>query len=214
MLKKSIKLGYLHDWAGALDYCEKALMENDQHFLGWYHKGNILEALGRYVGAIAAYNKALTIEPSNSSVLFVKGGVLCKLGRYMDAIITYEKVSPNAPNRYAVLLQKSKTLGFIRRYPEALAACEQAIVADADNNIDALAYKGFLLAEMGQLKAAIATYDQVLSQRSEYFQAVLMLKSMALEDLGRYEEAEQVRDIAREAMENAVMENEAVENTL
>ena len=57
---------------------------------------------------------------------------------------------------------------------------------------------------MGQLTAAIVTYNQVLSQRSDHFQAVLMLKSMALEDLGRHEEAEQVREIAHEAMEHTV----------
>ena len=86
LLKKSLKLSAVNDWEGALRCTQQALMFNDRHFLAWHTQGELLEKMGRNVDAIAAYNRALQLEPNNSDTLLNKGVVLAKMGRYLDAI--------------------------------------------------------------------------------------------------------------------------------
>src|SRR5919205_2200351 len=53
--------------------------------------GNLLKQKRNYTGAIAAYNKALEIDPKDKQVWANKGDALNLLGNYTGAIAAYNK---------------------------------------------------------------------------------------------------------------------------
>jgi tetratricopeptide (TPR) repeat protein len=191
------------DWPKALTCCERAIEYYNHHFRAWRTKGYILEAMENYSEALEAYGQALALEPNNSDALFDQASTLQKMGRCAEAIALYDKLAKSPARKETALLCKSKVLGFIKHYLLALDICEQLLVTNPEN-IGALIQKGYLMHEMGNRLEALEIYDRVLSKRSKHFAVVLMLKSMVLEDLGRIEEAMQVREIAHQSVMDSI----------
>jgi tetratricopeptide (TPR) repeat protein len=86
----------------------------------------------RYEDAIAAYDRALQIQPDLADTWNNRGVVLTRMQRYQEAIASYEqatKIRPHYPdawnNRGVVLLE-------LQQYQDAIACYEQAIQAKPD----------------------------------------------------------------------------------
>ncbi len=203
LIKKSWKLISEENWPKALACCDRAIEYYSQHFMAWHTKGYILHAMERYSEALEAYNQALTLEPNNSDTLFEQADTAHKLGRCTQAIAIYDKLAANPAHKERALLCKIEVLRFVRRYSPALDICEQLLATNPDN-IDALLKKGHLMDEMGNKAEALEIYDRILSndrilsESPDHFMVVSTLKSLILEDLGRTEEAMQLREIVHQ----------------
>jgi len=60
--------------------------------------------LGKYQDALAAFDKALELEPAYTEVFYYKGFALQKIGRYQEAVEAFErnleKDMSNSPGYY------------------------------------------------------------------------------------------------------------------
>ena len=65
------------------------------------HRGNVLEKLGRNEEALAAYDKALAIDPNNASAHNNRGVVLGTLGRWTEAKAAFEVAYALVPNDWS-----------------------------------------------------------------------------------------------------------------
>ncbi|TAG90542.1 MAG: tetratricopeptide repeat protein [Oscillatoriales cyanobacterium] len=145
-----------------------------------YHSGD----LG---GAIAAYEKALEIDPKFHIVWKGLGNALKELGRYTEAIAAYEKALEIDPKYHGAWYGLGNALNDLGRNTEAKAAYEKALEIDSKDH-DAWNGLGVTLKGLGRYSEAIAAYEKALEIDPKDHYAWSNL-GIALKDLGRYTEA-------------------------
>ena len=59
--------------------------------VAWIGKGQCLDALNRNDEALAALDKAVAMEPTNTDALNIRGTILSKLKKYDEAMVMYQK---------------------------------------------------------------------------------------------------------------------------
>lgn len=72
---------------------ERDQLKKEQY---WVNKGNLKDCQGKYEEALADYDKALQIDPSDADALFDKAETLQKLGKLSEA----ENLTKKALNEY------------------------------------------------------------------------------------------------------------------
>lgn len=141
----------------------------------------------RYEDAIAAYDRALQIQPDLADTWNNRGVVLTRMQRYPEAIASYEQattIRPNYPdawnNRGVVLLE-------LQKYPEAIGCYEQAIQAKPDY-ADAWNNRGVAFSKMQEYEQAVISYNQALHIKNDYTDA-WNNRGVALSKLQKYDAA-------------------------
>jgi tetratricopeptide (TPR) repeat protein len=141
----------------------------------------------RYDEAIAAYDRALQIQPDLADTWNNRGVVLTRMQRYEEAIASYEqatKIRPHYPdawnNRGVVLLE-------LQQYQDAIACYEQAIQAKPDY-ADAWNNRGVAFSKMQQYEQAVISYNNALQIKNDYTDA-WNNRGVALSKLEKYEAA-------------------------
>jgi tetratricopeptide (TPR) repeat protein len=76
--------------------------------MAWYNKGVSLENLGKYQEAIACYDIALEINPSDAMAWGGKGIAEDKLNRTQEAIISYKHFLRLASERHVTLIAHAR----------------------------------------------------------------------------------------------------------
>jgi tetratricopeptide (TPR) repeat protein len=150
-------------------------------------EGNRLREQGQYQEAIAAFDKAIELDPKHSTPYNNKGSVLNKLGKYEEAIAAYDKAIELDPKNAFAYNNKGVVLGNADKYVEAFALFDKAIELDPKY---AMAYtnKGNVLNHLGRNKEAIAVCDKAIGIDPKLAIAYIV-KGSVLEDLGKHEEA-------------------------
>ncbi|MGB3267387.1 MAG: tetratricopeptide repeat protein, partial [Microcoleus sp.] len=102
-------------------------MDNDYHDLG-----NSLQSSGRFDEAVAAYRKAVELNPDFSWSYHNLGDVLLKLERFDDAVCAYKKAVELNPDFSWSYHNLGDALLKLREWEEAAAAyrCEIALNSD------------------------------------------------------------------------------------
>ena len=125
-------------------------------------KGDNLSRLGLFKEAIDCYDKALAIESDNEFILNNKAIALLNSGNVDEALevsdIAYE-VNPNSP---IVLYWRGFIYEVLRRFDDALIVYNKLIYLDGDNP-EVWNARGNLLTDMGDLEAAISSFDKALA---------------------------------------------------
>lgn len=141
----------------------------------------------RYEDAIAAYDRALQIQPDLADTWNNRGVVLTRMQRYPEAIASYEQattIRPNYPdawnNRGVVLLE-------LQQFPDAIGCYEQAIQAKPDY-ADAWNNRGVAFSKMQEYEQAVISYNQALHIKNDYTDA-WNNRGVALSKLQKYEAA-------------------------
>ncbi|PHX55606.1 hypothetical protein CP500_010030 [Tychonema bourrellyi FEM_GT703] len=96
-----ISLYRLGRYEEALNFCEQILKKDDSSLTAsfvWRNKGASLNKLKRYSEALPAYEKSLSIEPSNAQFWFEKGKILFELQQYKEAVAAYDKAIELKPD--------------------------------------------------------------------------------------------------------------------
>jgi tetratricopeptide (TPR) repeat protein len=140
-----------------------------------YNTGQDLTASGNYSGAVAAYNNAITLEPSYYEAWDGLADAYNRNGQVNDALAASNRSLEIHPeyaegwiNRGQILYnlgywyenEAHDTTTADALYTEQLTAFEKAI-AFAPNNAEAWFNKGYALAGMQRYDEAIAAFDQV-----------------------------------------------------
>jgi tetratricopeptide (TPR) repeat protein len=132
-----------------------------------YNLGTILAELGRYEEAVASYERALLLRPSDVDALTGRADALQVQGRLDDALAGYQEALALAPGHPDAHINLGAALTQLRRYGEALAHCERALALQPDS-AGALCNRGALLSELGRFSEAVATFDRALAIDPDY----------------------------------------------
>ncbi|MEG4035570.1 tetratricopeptide repeat protein [Microcoleus sp. S36b_A4] len=127
-------------------------MDNDYHDLG-----NSLQECGRFDESVAAYKKAIELNPNFSWSYHSLGDVLLKLEKWEEAVAAYKKAVELNPDFSWSYHNLGDALLKLRRWEEAAAAyrCEIALNSDFAWSFCNL---GDALTKLKQWDEAIATY--------------------------------------------------------
>ena len=127
-------------------------MDNDYHNLG-----NFLQESGRFDEAVAAYKKAVELNPNFSWSYHSLGDVLLKLEKWEEAVAAYKKAVELNPDFSWSYHNLGDALLKLRQWEEAAAAyrCEIALNSDFAWSFCNL---GDALTKLKQWDEAIATY--------------------------------------------------------
>ncbi|MEG4629820.1 tetratricopeptide repeat protein [Microcoleus sp. AR_TQ3_B6] len=127
-------------------------MDNDYHDLG-----NSLQEKGRFDEAVAAYKKAIELNPNFSWSYHSLGDVLLKLEKWEEAVAAYKKAVELNPDFSWSYHNLGDALLKLRQWEEAAAAyrCEIALNSDFAWSFCNL---GDALTKLKQWDEAIATY--------------------------------------------------------
>jgi Tfp pilus assembly protein PilF len=166
----SYRLNRLDD---AVEYLAAAI-ERQPSPLYCFNLGVISQKAGRWEQAIAAYEKALALNPRHADAHMNLGNVLRDRGRLQEAIESYrraEALSPSHPeihNNLAVALQESG------RTDEAIASFRRALTLKP-THVEALNNLGLALMEAGTLRDATDAFQRALAVMPEYQKALYNL---------------------------------------
>ncbi|MBN1465449.1 tetratricopeptide repeat protein [candidate division KSB1 bacterium] len=92
-----------------------------------YNEGNTLFKQGQYDEAVAAYDKSLALDPSNSNAYQGKGLTLAKQRKYDEAVAAYKKAVEADPTNYAAFAAMGKAHYDNKDFSNAVEAYQQAV---------------------------------------------------------------------------------------
>lgn len=159
----------------------------------WLERGNQLWRLKRYDEAIAAFEKAIALNPEFVHLAHHgKGLALYRQRKYSAALASFELATTLNPNYSAAFSWKSLSLQELNRWNQALVAIQGAIALQ-EHNPTYHNSKGNILSGLKQYPAAITAYDRAIkiSPRSSFYRsrALTYLESeqpkLALADYNR-----------------------------
>lgn len=128
----------------------------------WIEEGNQHFTGHRYKEALAAYERAIQLDPGDASAQYHKGEALRRLRRKKDALAAYERATELDPSYAAAYFEKGRLLRFMRWNRKALVALEQALRLDPDNVIT-LYHTGIVLNVLKRYPEALATFDRIIA---------------------------------------------------
>lgn len=153
----------------------------------WFHRGIEQFNAGDFLGAVASYDKAVTIVPNAHEVWYNRGNALFKLGRTQDAIASYDKALALKPDKSEAWNNRGNALFNLGCVEESIASYDKALEI-IPNYHQAWFNRGVLMGNLGRLEEAIASYDKALEIKPEDDQAWFN-RGLVLGNLGRLEDA-------------------------
>ena len=148
-------------------------VEGDAHT--HYRLGYVYEKKGLPINAIAAYEKALTLDPDIKWARFNLASLYARSGEYNRAIAAYGEFI----RRFPAVARARLALGnvYLRtgRYAEAIAAYEGLLGAKDADAADLYGRLGYAHAQLGQLEQAAVAYEKLAAAKPDSLQARLQL---------------------------------------
>ena len=137
-----------------------------------YRLGMVFQQQGLPANAIAAYRKALALDPILQEPRFNLGSLYARQGRYQRAIAEYQKFIAHFPEHPEARFSLGNVLLKIQNYGAALAQYEQLLSEDAE--VDKVAIQGLVAyphVQLGQLEQATQAYGALLQARPDSLDA-------------------------------------------
>lgn len=152
-----------------------------------YNQGNTLYDLKRYKEAIAAYEKAIQINPEYSEAWNGQGNTLYEMKHYKKALDVYDKAIQIKPEYLEAWKSRAFVLDKLQRYEEAIESFDKALKIKHDHP-EIWNGRGDTLLNLQQYEEAIKSYDKAVEFQRDYYQA-WNSRGWALHNLQRYEDA-------------------------
>jgi Flp pilus assembly protein TadD len=137
----------------------------------YYGDGVNLSNLGQYADAVAAYDKAVSLQPDNADIWNYRGIALANLGLYSEAVTSYDKAVSLRPVYTDAWNNRGVALRELGRYADAIVSYDKAI-ASSPGYADAWLNRGVALDYLGRYDEAIASYDKALALQPDYTTAL------------------------------------------
>ena len=168
----------------ALRTCTAALAGN-QHWgnsapaLAWTYRGRAHAQLSQYDQAIAAYDRAIGLDPNNAATWAAHGQILAALRRDPEALVSYERAVAIKSDYARALLGQCTLLNRLKSYEAALASCDAAIEGDGDWDSKPLAIalakswneRSIALTGLAQYEEALASINRATGIQPDYVAA-------------------------------------------
>jgi tetratricopeptide (TPR) repeat protein len=155
----------------AIDNCTTALQGDgkwvpENPALAWYYQGIAQTRLDHYQQAIAAYDRAVSLDPNHAPSWTNQGWVLEHLNRPAEALTSYNRAVDLSPKSSQALVGQCTVLNQMQQYEQALAACQKAIQGDGVwwemGVAQAWNQQSQALAGMGNYEAALAAANRAV----------------------------------------------------
>lgn len=98
----------------------------------WDGQGRTYCKSKQYAEAIAAFDKAISLDPNCCSAWNNRGNALCGIQRYAEALACYDKAVAIQPNYHQAWFNRGQLLLEMMAYGNALESFERAIAIQAD----------------------------------------------------------------------------------
>ena len=174
-------------WCDSETLWTHALACTSQKYAAHNNLGNALANRRRFDEAMAQYQKALEVKPSDAETHNNLGVALAGRGQFHAALSHYRRAVEINPN----FAEARNNLGFILarlgRFQEAPICYRQALTT-RPNFSEVRGNLGIALAALGQFDEAIAQYQQALEIKPRYAEVHNNL-GLALQARGRMDEA-------------------------
>jgi serine/threonine-protein kinase len=178
---------YDWDWTGAGRAYERALQLNPNYAVAHQWYGEYLAAVGRHSEAIAAFKRAIDLDPLSLIIHASLGRHGYYFARQYDqAIAQLQKTLDMDDNFWVGRLWLGWTYAYIGRLSEALAELHTA--RRLDNNLEIVAALGYAYARGGQRIEAQQVLDE-LQQMSRQRYVSPMLGALIAVGMGENEQA-------------------------
>lgn len=152
-----------------------------------FNDGNNFIKLGRYIEALAAYEKAAALDSVWAKAYYGKGLALKNLRRYAEAVQAYQTAIRHDPAFAEAYLALGKLHSDLEQYDQALEVLQKAIVQQPDS-YQAYYALGLAYDKKSQTLEAVKAFQRAQQINPKYFLAGYML-GQTLNKLGRYDEA-------------------------
>jgi Flp pilus assembly protein TadD len=160
----------------------------DANALAWVNYGNQLWRLRKNDEALAAFDRAIQIQPAFYQAWFALGLTLDSLDRYEEAIAAFDRAIRESQEKFAPAWRgRGDALDSLKRYEEALVCFDKAIALDPDNFV-LHQLRGQALKELKRHQEAIAAYNKAIELKPE-FAFAYMLRSISSRALGDFQGA-------------------------
>ncbi|MDX2229863.1 MAG: tetratricopeptide repeat-containing serine protease family protein [Leptolyngbyaceae cyanobacterium bins.349] len=125
---RGVLLAVLTKFDAALGSFDRATGLKPDDFVLWYMRGNLLNKdLRDYPGAIASYDRALTIHPNFADAWMGKGRALHELGRYDAALAAFTRSLQLDSTLTVAWILQGRTLSVMGRPADAIASVQRAL---------------------------------------------------------------------------------------
>ncbi|MEG4858311.1 CHAT domain-containing protein [Microcoleus sp. K1-B6] len=155
---------------------------------GYNNRGLELAKLGQYEEAIAAYDKALEIDPEFHCAWNRKGITLNYWGRYSEAIAAFNECLKIQPEFHSAWNGKGNALNHLERYSEALKVFNKCLKIQPNFHW-AWVGKGIALNHLRCYSEAIVSFDKALELTGDQLWRAWDYRGLAFLYSGRYSEA-------------------------
>ena len=173
----------------AIEYYEKTISIDQNHFNAYNNLGGTLSTLGRYKEAIEIYKKTLKIKPDFSDAYNNLGGCYHNLNQYEDSIINYNKAIKLNPDNFGAYNNLGSAYKEINQNENAINNYNKAIQIKPDYYV---AYNnlGNLFQEIKLYEDAIKNYEKVIELKSNYKYVIgkLLHTRMRVSDWYKFDE--------------------------
>ena len=138
----------------------------------WLGRGIIFGEQNRASEALAAFEKALALNPSLTEARICAGNVLCGLRQYSEALAAFDKALTLKSDLVGALLGRGIALVGLNEYDAALAAYDRVLALRPDLALAWLC-RGDTFYELSRFEDASAAYDQALARNPDLADAWL-----------------------------------------
>ena len=126
-----------------------------------YKRGNALNRLGRWLPALADYDRALALDSCHANAYCNRGTVFERLARWNEALDSYDRALSLNPSDAFAHYNRASVLRELKRPTEAMDSYDRAIALRQDY-VEAYVNRGHLLQELSRPDEAAASYSKAL----------------------------------------------------
>jgi protein O-GlcNAc transferase len=183
------------DLRAALERYQHAVLLNPADATAWNSLAGVLAELGRSIEALAACDRAVSIQPNLAHIHLNRGTLLLGLGRNDAALQAYDCAIALRPEDHRARARRAVALAALSRFAEALSTAEQAVdAAPLDPRV--LADYAVVLSKAGRSAEAAKQYERALERDPNNLRALIGLGRALSELTGRWHEAHAAFDRA------------------
>ena len=180
---------------------------NESPALAWAEQGRAHAQMLDYTAAIAAYDQALALNPSDPVTWAAQGQLLQQIQRPTEALTAFTRATELAPAYAFAHLGRCTALNRIGQHEAALEACNLALQGDGrwgDRSLDtALNQRSIALTGLGQYDDALASINRAVGMAPTNAEAHNH-RGVILWYLGRYDDALTANQTALDLAPNTV----------
>jgi protein O-GlcNAc transferase len=187
-LKRAIAAYNNRKFSEAELLCREIIKAKPDFFKALHLLAMVQTRLGRLNDALASYERALVIRPTDAEALNNCGLVLQKLRRFDEALASYDRALAFQPDLAQALRNRGNLLFFEQnRFEEALTSYNKVLAIKRDD-VATLANRGRILYLLKRFEEALASYDEAIALKPDHAD-VLYNRAKVLRVLQRFQGA-------------------------